>query len=145
MQTIEKQQAQLDELSNTSEQLQRELDANPMKREAGENSFVPICHYYLLAVVIPTASIKQSIIFRTKCQCWFEEILSNINLSIPLAAALFDQITNLKARYGKAKEQAEKEANLSPEKIKEHVMQQIKADNVEISGMERKYVTKICS
>ena len=56
-----------------------------------------------------------------------------------LPAGLLDQIAALRARHAKLAEQNEREAQLSPEKLKEKLLDQVKADNQEISGMERKY------
>eukprot|EP00043_Microstomoeca_roanoka_P001126 m.31018 g.31018 ORF g.31018 m.31018 type:complete len:598 (+) comp10661_c0_seq1:91-1884(+) len=54
------------------------------------------------------------------------------------AASLLDQIAALRSKHDKLREQIEKEALLSPEKLKEKLLDQVKADNQEISGMERR-------
>eukprot|EP00056_Hartaetosiga_gracilis_P012463 m.199004 g.199004 ORF g.199004 m.199004 type:complete len:585 (-) comp13692_c3_seq1:662-2416(-) len=56
------------------------------------------------------------------------------------AAALLDQIAAMKVKRDKLVEEMQKEAMLSPEMLKENLIQQVKDDNIEINAMERKYV-----
>ena len=55
------------------------------------------------------------------------------------AVALTDQLSGLRGKHQTLQAQAAKEAELSPEQQRERLLTQVKADNQEIAGLERKY------
>ena len=52
--------------------------------------------------------------------------------------ALTDQLTVLRNKQTQLEEQAAKEAEMSPEQQREKLLNQVKAANQEIAGLERK-------